>query len=74
VVTPNNDGKNDLFKIEYNGDSKAKLLIWDRWGKDVFSSGDIAEYWNPESLNTGIYYYQLLLNESKISGWIQIIK
>lgn len=43
IFTPNNDGKNDIFKI-FNPDETAhlvKMVIFDRWGEVVFQETDI---------------------------------
>jgi len=71
VFTPNSDGSNDYLKImEKVGDNNYKdidllevylsneLLIFDRWGKKVYSqtnykSGD----WDGGNLSDGVYFY-----------------
>ncbi|HEY6162373.1 MAG TPA: gliding motility-associated C-terminal domain-containing protein, partial [Bacteroidia bacterium] len=56
VFTPNGDGKNDRFSpysgiipsqrfIEYYAKDYS-ILIYDRWGNQVFSSGDINTQWD----------------------------
>ena len=47
AFTPNNDGKNDIFRIpagiplELN-----EFSVYHRWGKKIFSTKNIAEGWN----------------------------
>jgi gliding motility-associated-like protein len=75
VFTPNNDGINDDFVISVDtltpsGERSSwsnftfySIAIFDRWGKEVFSSTDPAQPWNGRVLNSqdlvpdGVYYY-----------------
>ncbi len=72
VFTPNNDGVNDLFYIQTDGETNYKFTIHDRNGSRVFTleskiiSWDGRTYWG-EELNPGNYFYSL---ESE-SGEIQ---
>lgn len=56
--TPNNDGKNDVFKIEGSAvDIEGfHLMIFNRWGDVVFESYDIDTPWVGE-MQSGDYYY-----------------
>ncbi|MCA6438194.1 MAG: gliding motility-associated C-terminal domain-containing protein [Bacteroidetes bacterium] len=45
--TPNNDGKNDEFKVyAYSVQPDVKMEIFDRWGERLFSSDDINKGWD----------------------------
>lgn len=45
--TPNNDGKNDLFKAEYGENViRFKLEVYNRWGQRVFHSNNIRQGWD----------------------------
>lgn len=64
VFTPNDDGVNDHFAIDYPCYlSDYDLAIYDRWGKLLFKSGDPASTWDGtksgKSCPSGIYYYVL---------------
>lgn len=60
--SPNNDGRNDLFKIltQYNL-KNYRLRIFDRWGEIVFETTDIARGWNGtrkgQELDPGVYVW-----------------
>lgn len=56
--TPNNDGKNDVFKIDGTAiDSEQfHMLIFNRWGEVVFESRDIDMAWAGD-VQGGDYYY-----------------
>src|SRR5690606_13265509 len=45
VITPNGDGKNDKFHVEYiHLFPGTKLRVYDRWGKIVFEQADYDQY------------------------------
>ena len=79
VITPNGDGKNDVFYIpglsKYPG---SQLYIYNRWGNQVYQSKDYDNQWNGNGLNEGTYFYILKLNtESGFvdhKGWIELLR
>jgi gliding motility-associated-like protein len=46
AFTPNNDGLNDVFKPSGSFVSQYELLIFDRWGNEIFKSNDINTGWD----------------------------
>ncbi|MDX1651071.1 MAG: HYR domain-containing protein [Brumimicrobium sp.] len=85
VITPNNDGKNDLFVIEslHVLYPECEVKIVNRWGGLVFESTGYEEPWNGKLNNTGeplpmgTYFYRIVLNDSEgneITGPISIIR
>ncbi|MEI6049854.1 MAG: gliding motility-associated C-terminal domain-containing protein [Bacteroidota bacterium] len=82
IITPNNDGFNDTWKIK-NIDlfRNAELFVYSRWGKLVFRSKNIpANPWNGtfegKLLPTDSYHYILHLNDGSEpkSGVISVIR
>ncbi|TDX02023.1 Ig-like domain-containing protein [Dinghuibacter silviterrae] len=79
VITPNGDGKNDLFVVlgleNYPGSS---LRIYNRWGSQVYQSEDYRNTWDGSGLNAGTYYYVLTANipagKQTYKGWVEIIR
>ncbi|QQL51571.1 gliding motility-associated C-terminal domain-containing protein [Mucilaginibacter ginkgonis] len=73
VFTPNGDGKNDTFEItgitNYPG---SQLLIFNRWGNEVYRSGSYANTWDGSGLAEGTYYY--LLNRRNLDGSVTAFK
>jgi gliding motility-associated-like protein len=71
VITPNNDPFNEYFIVEgIENYPKSKLTIFNRWGKQVFTSSAYGNDWNGKDengrqLSTGVYYYVLNLNEPR---------
>jgi gliding motility-associated-like protein len=70
VITPNGDEKNDLFEIRVVGEAEdfdyrivylsTELLIWDRWGKKVYSQKDYESgAWDGGNLPDGVYFFLL---------------
>jgi gliding motility-associated-like protein len=83
IFTPNNDGRNDDFVINVLNPSSYSIVIYDRWGKEVYTSTDPTVYWNGRVLNTqymaseGVYYYIIKAtcgsNTYDKKGFVQII-
>lgn len=70
VITPNNDGINDLFSIELKGIQDFSITILDRENKKVFSSTDPDFVWNgtdpgENQLPSGAYIYFFSGKDSK---------
>lgn len=74
VVTANGDQLNDKFYIDEQI-IEAQLTIYNRWGREVFSSEGYNNDWPKELVNSGIYYYHLTDHCSKRSfkGLIHVI-
>lgn len=53
VFTPNEDGKNDVFNIDIEGETEYDLVIYNRWGTKVFESKDKQLDWNGKNMNDG---------------------
>jgi gliding motility-associated-like protein len=63
VFSPNNDGRNDVFKIAVEGDIKIfDFRIFNRWGQEIYHSIDPNPEWdgryNGEFVPQGSYVYQ----------------
>lgn len=68
AFTPNNDGKNDLFKASVVGYVAYELFIYDRWGKQVFYTSDVDESWDGtyggELAAQGTYVYKAVMTKA----------
>lgn len=82
VITPNFDGKNDLFVINFLEKlyPDCHVVIFNRWGSVVFESTGYAEPWDGtykgEPLPMGTYFYSIELNDPDhkvLKGDISII-
>jgi gliding motility-associated-like protein len=72
LFTPNGDGFNDRLEIR-NLPSGSRLLVKDRWGKEVFRSEDYQNDWAASDQEAGTYFWLLEIpNQESRSGWINI--
>ena len=69
LITPNLDGKNDLFVINYLEKvyPTCRVIIFNRWGSIIFESIGYDDPWdgtfNGEVLPMGTYFYKIELND-----------
>jgi gliding motility-associated-like protein len=66
ILTPNGDGKNDLFlpANHWIGVKDHKMMVFNRWGQKVWESSEFQKGWNGESLmggkvSDGTYFWVL---------------
>ena len=67
VITPDDDGVNDEFKIEKCQFASVRLQIYSRWGEIVYQNQDYNDQWQGRSgdgtsgseLPEGVYFYVL---------------
>jgi len=86
VFTPNDDGYNDFFELanlnipEENrlpDDNCAShflgIIIYNRWGKIVFSDTRRDFRWFGKDMATGVYYYRIEFNSFEFKGIVSIL-
>jgi gliding motility-associated-like protein len=74
VFTPNNDGVNDVFKIE-NLVPNSSLTIYNRWGSAVYKSTNYQNNWDGDNCSDGVYYYILnTANGKQYKGTVTILR
>jgi len=65
AITLNQDGLNDFFKPAVFGQIvEYELVIYDRWGGQLFSTNDLNMPWVPEFAHQGIYLYEVRLRDN----------
>jgi len=84
VVTPNDDGKNDFWRLDFIDVffPNAEIEIYNRWGMQIFRSIGYSNAWNGsykgDPLPVGAYYYTINLHDAEqtpvIKGTITLIK
>ena len=87
VFTPNNDEKNDGWRVEYKGWDSIRVQIFSRWGVKVAGySLPLEEHWNGRVMNNGpllpegTYFYWIWCfdretqTEKTVSGSINLIR
>jgi len=71
LFSPNADGHNDTFVIE-NVPAESELIVFNRWGKQIYRSANYANNWTGESEGDGIYFFHLNMPEQIFKGWLEI--
>lgn len=80
VVTPNNDGANDIYEIQMENIEQISGYILNRWGNVIYSFDSISFQWEPSSdLSEGVYtivYSAISIQgeELKGQGFIHLIR
>ena len=61
IFTPNGDGVNDLFLVQYRSIAEFNMWVYNRWGKLVFSTTDPDRGWDGtiygKPAAEGAYFY-----------------
>lgn len=76
AFTPNNDGKNDQFKIlGAININNYHLLVYNRWGQKVFETNDAAKGWTGsfkgQLQETGVYVWRCNFKRSGIDRYMK---
>ncbi|MGI4886914.1 MAG: gliding motility-associated C-terminal domain-containing protein [Janthinobacterium lividum] len=77
IITPNGDNRNDRLVIDnvalYPGNS---LVIFNRWGREVYSTTNYQNTWGDDpGVAPGKYYYLFKLADgSSTKGWVEVVK
>ena len=77
-ISPNNDGKNDVFDL--TGFDVLQLKIFNRHGRLVFEQSNYLDQWHGQDFNGKIlpdatyYYYIKFAADSEKTGWVYVTK
>jgi gliding motility-associated-like protein len=88
IITPDGDGKNDTWKINYKSSyPRVKVQIYNRWGNLVYESQPYEDDWDGKpsvfqalgknELPTGTYYYVIDKQGDGTdleSGFVELVK
>jgi gliding motility-associated-like protein len=65
-VSPNNDGINDIFRIEnLEAYPDNEIIIFNQKGRIIFQSSPYNNDWDAANIEEGTYFYKLLIKEGK---------
>lgn len=59
VFTPNGDGMNDQFVVIHEALVTYEMVIFNRWGKEVFRSSNPSDSWDGGDNSDGTYYWMV---------------
>jgi gliding motility-associated-like protein len=72
AISPNGDGKNDVWKLEFIEfvNPEAQIIIMNKWGQTIFESIGYSNPWDGrvggELVPEGNYYYIIKLSDTEI--------
>ncbi len=52
--------------------AEADIVITNRWGKEVYRSGDYKNDWGGGNTDDGVYYYRINAGGQTFNGWLEI--
>lgn len=65
-ISPNNDGINDVFKIDnLEAYPDNEIVIFDKNGRIVFQAAPYNNDWDAANIQQGTYFYKLLIKEGQ---------
>jgi gliding motility-associated-like protein len=76
IITPNGDQENEFFVLKGLVPSEWHLVVFDRWGRQVYDRAHYDNGWNALGQASGVYYY-LLSNEAtgaRYRGWVEVAR
>ena len=75
VITPNFDGKNEIFKIKnLEFFPNTTLTIFDRWGRKIYEKTNYDNSWKADGVVDGTYFYTLIVpNDKTYTGFITVL-
>ncbi len=75
IITPNNDGFNDVLKFNNEPVIKgSELWIYNRWGSRIYHVKDYKNDWSGEGYPGGTYYYVLKINDATYKSALTVDK
>ncbi|MEM0996795.1 MAG: choice-of-anchor L domain-containing protein [Bacteroidota bacterium] len=79
VFSPNGDGINDRFLVEYNGSQPFRVQVYDRWGVELYESRDRVKGWNGQNASgldvpDGVYYYRIAVGDKEYAGSVTLVR
>lgn len=78
VFTPNGDGQNDLWMVDYTGDQAFDVTIYDRWGVLQYESTNKTKGWNGlfkgTEAQSGVYFYVLKVGDREFGGEVSLVR
>ncbi len=75
VFTPNSDGVNDCFQIDApSAQGCFSLAVYNRWGRQVFTTENPDDCWDGGELASGTYFYVLEIFGESHRGHLSLFR
>jgi gliding motility-associated-like protein len=79
VFSPNGDGNNDRFMIDYTGSQTFNMRVTDRWGVQLYTSTNKNEGWDGMNLSgqaspEGVYFYEVIVGGKEFVGNVSLFR
>lgn len=79
VFSPNGDGVNDEFMIQYTGDQPVNIQIFDRWGTQIYSTTNKVDGWDGKTatgvdVTDGVYYYSVTIGGREFASNVTLMR
>lgn len=75
VFSPNGDGNNETFNIVNVDHYSNELVVYSRWGNEVYSAQNYRNQWDGSGVPDGTYFYVLKINKKEsISGHVTLLR
>jgi gliding motility-associated-like protein len=80
LLTADGNGVNDQFEISTKCPTRSfRLQIFNRWGQEIFSTGNPSEKWDAKATTFGTYFYILDIeyednSSESLKGWVNVVK
>ena len=79
LFTPNGDGYYDEWNVQYNGKEPISIVVFDRWGVEVFNTKSLEKGWDGTNTkgkrySEGIYFYTLKVSDHVYNGNITLMR
>lgn len=79
VFSPNDDGTNDVFIVDYTGSQPFNLKIFNRWGAELYDSKNKVAGWNGltnegERAAEGVYFYRVAIGDKTYAGSVTLVR
>ncbi len=79
VFTPNGDGTQDIYQVQYQGAETFLLEVFDRWGRPMHTSSQPDLGWdgrlpNGALASEGVYFYVVRIGEQAYTGNLTLMR
>lgn len=85
VITPKlKDGNNDAFRVFVGEEGTStpgdfgfnvSLVVYNRWGKEMYKSGHYKNDWTADALEPGVYFFELNVEGyAACKSWLEVIR